>query len=707
MSKDVLSLDFETYSEVNLAVVGTSRYSRHPSTEILMAAYSINDGPERQWIPAEGQHIPVELEQALFSPDVIKFAWNAAFEIAITRQLIGEPDIRQWRCSMVLAMTLSLPGSLDKVGRILRIEDDSLKKKDGARLMRKFSFPRKPTKSNPNTRFHWYDSLSEWEDYLAYNRNDVRAERAILRKIRRFGPPAHEWRLWHLDQKINEAGLPINMRMVDNALKVYREALKEAHEEMALITGLSNPNSQAQLLPWLRSCGYPFADLKKVNVRRAKERVDEYVEVMKTDPMRVEKSIRDDPSRAAIWPLQPKLKRVLELRLETSRTSIKKLEAIKRAVDEDGHLRNTLQFAAAGRTWRWGGRLFQPQNLPRPEKSLEKGIPLHAANVERLDLESLRLIYGNVFDLLASCIRPTAQAPEGKVFIDADLSAIENIVLGWLCDCSKILNVFKHGKDPYIDFATYMFGLPYEELYAEYKAGNSARRTISKPGVLGCGYMMSAGYEYVDQQSGEKEATGLLGYAWSMGVKHFTQEDAELSVRVFRDTYTEVVDYWREIEIAAKRCIRNRDEVRFGKVKFCWDAPFMRILLPSGRYLSYLRPKIERVAMPWGGTKMSITYEGQDERKQWKRIQTHPGKLTENVDQAIARDLLAHGMMEANRRGIDIRLHVHDQILGLCREEEAEEKLALLIECMSAPPSWASDIPLKTAGFYSKVFMKD
>lgn len=707
MPKDVLSLDYETYSDLNLKSVGTSRYAQHPSTEILMAAYAINDGPEKQWIPAEGQDIPRELEEALFSPDVVKWAWNAAFELAITRHKIRAPNVKQWRCSMVLGMTLSLPGSLESAGRILRIDEEHLKQKDGARLMRKFSFPRKPTKANPNTRLFWYDALDDWEGYLEYNRGDVRAERAILRKIKRFGPPPHEWRLWHLDQKINDAGLPMNMNMVRNALKVYADVLEESKREMVSITGLANPNSQPQLLPWLRAHGYPFADLKKANVRRWKERTDEYLRMMREEPEKVEKAIADDPDRARLFPLQGKLNRVLELRLETSRTSIKKLGAIERAVDEDGNLRNTLQFAAAGRTWRWGGRLFQPQNLPRPEKALEKGIPIHALNVERLDLSALRLLYGNIFDLLASCIRPTAQAPEGMVFIDADLAAIENIVLGWIADCAKILNVFKDGRDPYIDFATYMFNRPYAELWEEYKAGNSARRTISKPGVLGCGYMMSAGNRYLDEDSGEWEATGLLGYAWAMGVKHFTEDDSALSVRVFRETFFEVVEYWAGIERAAKKCIRERTEVPFGKVTFVWDQPFMRILLPSGRFLSYLRPRVERARMPWGGTKLSVTYEGQDDRKQWKRISTHPGKLTENVDQAIARDILANGLIEADRRGIDIRLHVHDQILGLARKDEADEKLALLIDCMSKPPAWAPDLPLKTAGFTSKVFMKD
>jgi DNA polymerase len=280
-------------------------------------------------------------------------------------------------------------------------------------------------------------------------------------------------------------------------------------------------------------------------------------------------------------------------------------------------------------------------------------------------------------------------------------------VLGWLSGCEKILTVFEKGLDPYLAFAVYLFNRPYRELLEEYNNGLTGRRTISKPGVLGCGYLMGPGTRYFNEDTGEWEATGLLGYAWNMGVKQFTEEDAKLSVSTFRREFIEVVDYWYEIERAARKCLRSGKPVEFGHITFDYYYPFMRIRLPSGRFLHYLKPMIEVVETPWGVVKEQITYEGQDDKKHWRRISTHPGKLTENVDQAIARDLLACGLLEADRRGIDIRLHVHDQILGLAPEDKAEEALAILNESMRNPPGWAKGMPLKTAGFISKVFQKD
>lgn len=691
---DRLSIDYETYSDADLSAVGASRYSRDPSTEVLMAAYSLNFGEEKQWIPAEGQPIPKELAEALVDPEVEKYAWNAPFEMAITRQKIAPVDVRQWRCTMVMALTCSLPGSLDKAGAVVDLGEDVKKMADGRRLMRKFSFPRKPTKRDPRTRIFWYDDLADWESYLLYNRRDVAAEKAMLRRLWKFRPPEHEWELWFLDQKINEAGLPINMRMVRNALRVHADIMESAIDKMKEISGLKNPASPAQLLPWLQEQGYPFDDVQKAHIKRAKDRAYEKIEEGGND-------------FADIAEAKPYIE-MLDLRLETARTSITKFDALARATDEDGNLRGTLQFAAAGRTWRWGGRIFQPQNIPRPDKRFEKGIEIHAKNVEFLDAEALTLIYGNVFDLLASTIRPAVQAPQGRLLVDADLSAIENIVLGWLANCSKILSVFKDGRDPYIDFATYLFGLPYAELWHQYKVlGDSSRRTISKPGVLGCGYMLGAGERRINYKTGEEEATGLLGYAWNMGVRQFTEEDSKLSVETFRREFSEVKDYWYGIERAAIKCILTGKPVDYGHVRFDMKAPFLRIRLPSGRYLHYLRPRVEQVKAPWGDYKKSVTYEGFDDRKIWTRISTHPGKLTENVDQAIARDLLANGLLRAEKEGLDIRLHVHDQILTLADHDRAEDDLKTLIDCLSEPPVWGRDLPLRTAGFVSPVFKKD
>jgi DNA polymerase len=705
MPKDILRIDYETYSDLNLKEVASSRYSRHSSTEVLMGAYEFNDsGQIDQWDGAGGQPVPKIIREALVDPEVEKWAWNASFEIQITNNTMGiESPIEQWKDSMILAASCSLPMSLAKAGPVIDLGDDHLKDKDGARLMRKFSIRKKSMrKANKGemVRTYWYDDIEDYEKYLIYNQRDVRAEGAIARRLMQFGSMSEEeWDMWHMDQRINQAGLPINMDMVANASKVYHEAMEIQQARMNLVSGLPNASAPAQLKPWLQDRGYMFDDCQKAHIKTALDYFDAQPDHWEDDQW-------------AEYCTQEDLKEVLALRLETSRSSIKKFDSLLNATDGDGMLRNVLQFCGAQRTWRWAGRVFQPQNLPRPEKRFEKGIVIHAKNVEHLDRESLEMIYGNVFDLLASTIRPAAQAPEGYMLADADLNAIENRVLGWMSGCTKILDVFKSGRDPYIDFATMIYDMPYDVLWHEYKVqGKSARRTIAKPGVLGCGYMLSAGEQRVNRQTGEIEATGLLGYAWGMHVKHFTQEQAKLSVDTFRREFHEVKTYWYGIEKAAKRCIRTGRPVSYGegyaKITFDRLGPFLRMILPSGRALHYVRPRLEMVKAPWGDMKETITYEGLNDRKQWARMSTHPGKLTENADQAISRDLLAHGIKLAMWRGLDVRLHVHDQIITLSKEDKSKDELAELIDCMETPPPWAPDLPLGSAGFISPVFMKD
>ena len=695
MSIDHLGIDFETFSTVSLPDVGGSVYAKHPDTEILMAAYNFNHGPIKQWIPAEGEPIPKELAQALIDPQVRKWAWNAKFEMAITDQHVAAVDVRQWRCTMVQAMHCSLPGKLEKAGPILGLPIDQQKDRRGKALMRKFSMPRKPTKANPNNRLFHYDDPDEWQAYLEYNRSDVVAEGGIWRRLKPYMMSDDEWELFRIDYEINEAGLPINLNMVRNAIRIYEHALKTGLQEMRELTGLSNPNSLPQLLPWLQSQGYMFEDCQKGHIKTAQGYFKKPPEHWSEDRWQEYRS-------------NEALRAVLDLRLETSRTSIKKYYALERATDDDGMLRQVLQMNGAARTGRYAGRIYQPQNLPTPEKRFEKYQDVLAEGIEHLDHDALKLVHGNVFDVLASGLRPSAQAPAGKLFIDADLSAIENRVLGWISGCDKILQVFRDGKDPYIAFATYLFEKPYDELYHEYKVlGDGKKRKIAKPGTLGCGYMMGAGDEFVNNKTGEVEATGLLGYAWNMGVTEFTKADSKHSVDTFRREFNEVKDYWYGIERAARKCVRTGNPIRYGHVAFEMKGPFLRMILPSGRPLYYLRPRLEEVKTPWGEMKVQITYEGLNDKKQWVRMNTTPGKLTENADQAISRDLLVHGIKLAKKRGIDVRLHVHDQIVGLVAEHGAEDKLALLQECMEDQPKWAVGLPLGSAGLVTKVFIKD
>lgn len=689
-----LSLDFESYSKVDLKKVGTSRYARDPSTEVLMLAYALGKGPVQIWVPAEGETMPDSLYEMLCDPGVVKSAWNSTFERNIFAHVLGiDIPIEQWRDPMVTAHSLALPGQLDKAGKAIKLPEKYAKDSRGTALITLFSKPRKPTKNKPWTRATHETDPQAWEQFKAYNRQDVEAERAIYQRIKRWDMPAHEWRLWELDQRINDAGIPINRPMAENATRIFESVVTDRHERMREITGVDNPNSPQQLLPWLENTGqYPFEDLKKGHVERAVAMLYE----------RIEEGGHDGADIDELGPIIE----VLELRLEASRSSVKKYAALTRATDDDGVLRYTLQYAGAGRTWRWGGRIYQPQNLPRPEKEFENNVEALADDIEKLDPESFELLYPKPVDALASGIRPAAQAPEGSLFIDADLNAIENRVLGWVARCDTILDVFRDGRCPYLDFGTRMYRQSYERLWAEYKSGNKEKRTMSKPAVLGCGYMLSAGFEKENKKTGEMEAVGLLGYARGMGIE-MTQAQCEHAVTTFRETYHEVKTFWGDIDKAVRRCIVTGKPQRLHMLTFDRSGPFLRIGLPSGRFLHYCRPRIKPKKMPWGDIRDSIFYEGLNDQKQWVLLDTHPGKLTENVVQAIARDLLGHGMTLADAEGLDTRIHVHDQIVALAPQDRADEQLEVLQECMSVRPDWAPDLPLKADGFTSRVFKKD
>lgn len=715
--------DFETYCDVSVTDVGSDVYARHPSTEVLMCAYAANDEEIIQWLPAEGEPMPSDLEEMMLDPNAVKFAWNKPFEWAIWQHVLKlYIPHDQWRDPMVMAFSCSLPGSLDKAGKVVELPEDQAKMKRGKTLIRKFCSPRKPTKHNPSTRLMPWDAPADWEEFKLYNRTDVAAERGIYKRLKPFDLPPAEWDNWVIDQEINQAGIPINMGMVQNAISIYRDLVDETLEEMTLLTGLQNANSTAQLLKWLKARGYPFDDLKAGHVRRGEERAAEQLKEWDVDATE-EESIVEAVLEAARsgydfqweeeWYEVAVIRRVLWLRIRAAKASPKKYFALVDYSDasdpENVVIRNAFQFAGAGRTWRWAGRSFQAQNLPRPaSKHIEKNIALAAEHVAKLYAPALKLLWPDAMDVLTSCIRPCAQAPDGYLFIDADLNAIENRVLGWIAKCRKILRVFELNRDPYIDFATHLFGGTYEERLAEYKGGDGAKRTISKPGVLGCGYMLGAGEEKYNAKTAEMEATGLLGYAWNMGIKEFTSDQSKLSVDTFRREFDEVKDFWYDIEKAMRKCIRTGQPTRHHMIRFDIKGPFCRMILPSGRSLHYCRPRLEMRKTPWGEMREQITYEGLNDKKQWFRQATHPGKITENADQAISRDLIAHGMRIAKREyDIDVRIHVHDQIVGLVLEDEAEAKLAQLQEAMSRRPVWAPDLPLASAGFISKIFVKD
>lgn len=679
-----VSLDFETYSDIDLKKVGGSRYARHPSTEVLMLSALTSEGELIQWVPAEGERCPERMLSLLLDATTMKFAWNARFELDIFRHVLGyDFPLDQWKCVMVMAASQALPMDLSSAGDVIGLPEDQKKISDGKRLIKKFSVPRKPTKKDKSIRRAPGDAPEDWEKYKEYNRGDVVTERKILEKIRHWDLPEHEWHLWRIDQKINNTGVPINRRMVENAVQIYNDIYQDRIFRMKSITELENPNSQPQLLEWLRDRGYPWPDLKKGHVEDAIKNYEEYE-------------------------LSEGVYRVLVMRSEIGRTSVKKYQALLDATDDDDRLRGCLQFAGAGRTLRWAGRRFQPQNLARPTAEYEDRIHYAARLVEESWAWAIEQIHDTPMDLLSSCIRSAVQAPPGYELQDADLNAIENRVLGWVSNCEKIMQVFRDGKDPYLSFATYMYSQDYDTLKQEKDAGDKTKRTIAKPGVLGAGYMLSAGKEVYNSKTGEYEKTGLWGYAASMGIE-MSQSQAEFSVRTFRETFTEVVQTWWALDKAARGVIHDGRPRRVNKVVFDRSGPYMRIKLPSGRYLHYLRPKLMNRKTPWGEMRLQITYEGQDQTtRKWQRISTHPGKIVENIVQAISRDLLANAIQLAHDKyGLEIIMHVHDQIVTMAPEDESQEALEKLNECLETRPSWAPDLPLKSEGFTDTIFRKD
>jgi len=661
-----------------------SRYARHKSTRVLMGAYSFNGGSVRQWDAAQGERMPSEVKEALLDPGVRKIAWNAAFEIAITLDTLGlDTPITSWRCAMVLAMSLSLPAKLERAGRAIGLPQDKQKMREGKSLVTYFTQPRKrltKTKQYPwNT--HETDP-KKWEKFKEYNRQDVIAESEIYERCLPWDLPAEEWDLWHLDQEINRKGIPVNTDYVGKALDIIDHVRGKYLDRAERITGLENVESGDQLLPWLQDRGYKFNDLKKGHIRRAAE----------------EWRNGDDT----------KLKKMLDIRAEISKSSVKKYQAFYDLTDMDGLYRYSVQYSGAGRTMRWSGRGAQVQNLTRPAAWLEKPalIETLVRHINILKPRDFDLIYQPPMEAMSTGVRPCIQAPEGKLFGDADLNAIENRVLGWMAMDQRILGVFKKDRDPYLDFAQYMYESNYDDLLAEYKRGEKKKRTISKPPVLGCGYMLSGGTEYEDEQTGEIVGTGLLGYAWNMGVK-MTLDESTRAVEIWRKTFKDVVEFWKAIMKAAMRCVRYGERTHCEVVSFDMDGPFLRMRLPSGRHIHYYKPLIRQKKTPWGEMRPTLTYLGENDKGQWIELTTHPGKVTENADQAISRDLLAHGIVNAKRAGLDVRFHVHDQIIVLSKEDRAEAELKKLIECMVDQPKWARDLPLKANGSVSKVFMKD
>lgn len=689
-----VGIDFETYCDLDIKKVGSSRYTRHPSAEVLMVSWAADDEPVKGWTNADGTPFPQELLDLVADPSVQKRAFNANFEIQVFRNILGvEIDLDQWICVMALANSLALPGKLSKLGSVLGLAEDKQKDSRGTALIRTFCVPRKPTKTKAWTRATAKTDPDKWEEFRQYNLQDVVTEREAFRLLQKFDIPEWRWQSWRLDQIINERGVPLNVNAVKNAVQIVENVKGEMVARMAELTGLSNPNSPKQLLPWLRANGYQFADLKKGHVERERD-------------------------RAAAENADSDLYEILDLRSQISRTSVTKFSKMLEMVDDDGRLRNQFLFSGAGRTNRFSGKGVQLQNLPRPAKAYE---PVQVEVARRLDLwtpEQFAFFEERPFDALSAAVRPVIQAPEGYTFIDCDFSAIEAVVLGALMGDEVTLETFRSGKDPYLTFAAAMAGTTYEEEYAKYKAGDKKARTEAKPGELGCGYALSAGKFVEDERTGEMVGTGLLGYAQAMGIE-LSPEMAKKSVKTWRELHKTTVKGWYELFDAFKTTVKTGKPAKFRDVSFRRHGPFVQMILPSGRPLSYCRPRIRDVERefekecPLTGkiTKTKriveeLSYESQ-EKGMWRRVSTHVGKAAENITQATALDLLDYAMKLVEAKGIEIVMHVHDQIVCLVKEEDADWALKEVLKIMSQMPDFAADWPVKAAGHISKHFLKD
>jgi DNA polymerase bacteriophage-type len=653
---DILSIDVETYCDLDIKEVGAYKYCRHPSFEILLFAYAFNDEPVKVVDFTAGEDLPKKIYEALNSYSVMKSAFNANFE----RNAIANDAMRvlcrpqQWDCTMIKAMRLGLPSSLDMVGKALHFSEDKQKMKEGKALIQYFCKPCKPTKSNGGrTRNMPSDAPEKWELFKKYNKQDVEVERDIRKKLEKYSVPAKEKRLWDLDQEINDRGINLDLDMINQAIACDEQYSDKLMQEAKELTGLDNPNSLAQLKKWIgEKVGYAVGSITKDTIPTL---------------------IRDAEHHGHM-----EVKRILELRQLMGKTSTKKYQTMVNMRCDDGRVRGLLQFYGANRTGRWAGRGVQVQNLPQNHlEDLDDARNLLKAG----KYDEIEFLFDSIPDTLSQLIRTAFIPTEGNRFIVADFSAIEARVIAYIASEEWRLEVFKQGGDIYCASASKMFGVP-----------------VVKHGING--HLRAKG----------KIAELALGYGGAGGAirafdKTCSIPDEELPkiVSDWRKASPHITKLWWDVDKAAKKAIHERTIVTLHHgIKFIYDPGVLFIELPSGRRLSYIRPKIE--LGPYD--KDIITYEGmQQTSRQWTRLETYGPKLVENIVQAFARDCLAETMFNVKEAGFNIVMHVHDElILDVPKGESSVEEVC---ELFSKPISWAPGIPLTADGYECDYYQKD
>ena len=657
-----LSIDLETYSDTDLSRCGVYKYAESENFDILLFGVSVNNGPVQVYDLASGDTIPEEILSALTDNAVTKWAFNATFERVClsnwlkkhhpeyfcTYSIPTDPashylDPSSWKCSMIWSACLGLPLSLEGVGAVLKLQNQKLK--EGKDLIRYFCTPCRPTKTNGGrTRNLASHDPDKWNQFCAYNKRDVEVELAIKQKLSKFPVPETNWDEYHLDQEINDRGIQIDTRMVENAIKFDTFSKASLMASMKEKTDLENPNSVAQMKNWLSMKGIQAESLDKNAVK----------ELLKIVP----DNISD----------------VLQLRQQLAKSSVKKYQAMQNAVCADGRARGMFQFYGANRSGRWAGRIIQLQNLPQnhmPDLAQARAI------VRNGDYETASMLYDDIPDTLSQLVR-TAFIPAGdRQFIVSDFSAIEARVLSFLAGETWRIDVFAQGKDIYCASASQMFNVPVE------KHGiNGHLRQKGKIAELALGYGGSAG------------ALTSMG-ALDMGLK---EEELQPLVNTWRNSNPNIVQFWWDVDSAIKTTIRQRIPTQVRSIRFQYKSGILFIHLPSGRNLCYIKPRIGENR--FGGE--SVTYEGIGTNKKWERIESYGPKFVENIIQTISRDILCHAMRTLSH--CFIVGHVHDELIIECSRDTS---LDAICEQMGRTPDWLPGINLRADGYTTDWYCKD
>lgn len=663
-SMKTISIDIESYSDVNLARCGVYKYAESPAFEILIFGYAVDGGEVQVVNLAQGESIPDEILDALTDESVTKWAFNASFErVCLSRYLIDlgmsldpfhdhHPLSREcarflnpagWKCSMVWSAYMGLPLSLEGAGAVLKL--DSQKMKEDRDLIRYFCVPCKETKSNGGrTRNLPQHAPDKWTLFKSYNKRDVEVEMAIQERLKNYPVPESVWDEYHLDQEINDRGIAIDRTLVAQAVAIDARSRESLMDELKERTGLENPNSVTQMLGWLEEHGMKTDSLGKKNVQ----------ELLKT----------------AAEPLRS----VLLLRQKLAKSSVRKYQAMEMTACKDGRARGMFQFYGANRTGRFAGRHIQLQNLPQnhlPDLSEARDL------VRQGNYEALELLYDSIPDVLSQLIRTAFIPRQGMKFVVSDFSAIEARVLSWLAGETWRSDVFARNGDIYCASASSMFGVPVE------KHGiNGHLRQKGKIAELALGYGGSVG------------ALKAMG-AMDMGL---SEDELYPLVQSWRSANPHIVDFWWQVDAAVKTAIKEHIPMRVGCIRFLYQSGMLFIQLPSGRRLSYVKPRIGENR--FGGE--SVNYEGIGATKKWERLESYGPKFVENIVQGISRDILCYAMQTL--RCSDIVGHVHDELIIECNRNVSVDAIC---EQMGRTPPWAEGLLLRADGYECEFYQKD